>query len=402
VELWGWLAWVSCGLRAGVQAACLAGDLAGGKRQLEGATPLARLRAVLRLLDVPSESQVLVFSKTSKQNAIISPANPRAVYFNEHSYVGYVPGGLIEVIAHDPALGVVYYTIDPGDTVSPARRIRREVADCLACHGTARTEAVPGMLVRSVFPDATGQPILPLGSFLSNHRSPIGERWGGYYVTGTSALPHLGNRTFAESATRPLPVPAPPLADLAGKLDSARYLRPTSDIVALMVLEHQCAVHNQFTAAALQYRRSAWLQQALEPTADPETGSPGRMADEAAARIVDLLLFKDEAPLGEGGIDGDPAFQQVFSARFPRTPEGRSLAEFNLNDRIFKHRCSFMVYSKPFAALPGRVKSAVFVRLRAALTETASGPAAIAPHLAPSERSRLDAILRATVPGYGG
>lgn len=385
---------------SGDPIAKLAADLASGTRALEGGSPLERLQAILRLLEIPAESQILVFSKTSKQNALIRPEHPRAIYFNENAYVGYVPGGLIEIIVHDPALGVVFYTLDPGDAAGPAARPQRDVSDCLSCHGTARTESVPGMLVRSVFPDATGQPVLPLGSYLTDHGSPVGERWGGYYVTGSSSLPHLGNRTFDEAAGRQPPVAAPALQSLAGRIDTSRYLRPTSDIVALMVLEHQCTVHNHLTAAAIQYRRSAWLQQSLDPQADPNTGSPGQQADLAARRIVDLLLFKDEAPLGADGIEGDPAFQEAFTARFPQTPEGRSLAAFNLNDRLFKHRCSFMIHSKAFTALPDRVKSAVLARLRTALLEQAGAAGAIAPHLTPQERSRIDEILRATVPGY--
>lgn len=377
----------------------LAAGLADGSRVLEGATPRDRLLGILKLLDIPPESQILVFSKTSKQNALIHPGQPRAIYFNENAYVGHVPGGLIEAIVHDPVLGVVFYLIDPGDAVTRSNRIHRDVSDCLSCHGTARTESVPGMLVRSVFPDATGQPILPLGSFLTNHRSPLGERWGGYYVTGTSSLPHLGNRTFEESADRQPAAPAPPLHALAGKIDVARYLRPTSDIVALMVLEHQCALHNQLTAAAIQYRRSVWLQQALDPKADPNGGSPGQQADQAARRIADSLLFKDEAPLGDDGIEGDPAYQEAFAARFPKTPAGRSLGQFNLNDRLFKYRCSFMIHSQAFSSLPARVKTAVFARLRAILSDPAP-LCADAPHLSAGERSRIDEILRSTVPGY--
>jgi hypothetical protein len=372
----------------------LAADLAAGKREIPGTTPLERVRGILRMLEISEASQILVFSKTSKQNPLIAPAHPRAVFFNENAYVGWVPGGLVELIVHDPALGVNFYTLDPADGIPAGKRIQRDVSDCLSCHGTARTESVPGMLVRSVFPDANGQPILPLGSFLIDHRSPIGERWGGYYVTGASSLPHFGNRTFDEAAGRQPPAPAPPVQALTEKIDTSPYPRPTSDIVALMVLEHQCAVHNHLTAAAMQYRRGAWLQQSLDPTADPATGSPGQQADLAARRIVDLLLFKDEAPLGDDGIEGDPAFQETFAARFPRTPDGRSLADFNLSDRLFKHRCSFMVYSKAFAALPAPVRSAVVSRLRAALT---TNPA---PHPPAGERARPDQILRATLPEY--
>lgn len=375
--------------------AVLAADLAAGKRELPGTSPVERVRGILRMLEISETSQVLVFSKTSKQNPLISPAHPRSVFFNENAYAGWVPGGLMELIVHDPVLGVVFYTLDPADGIPAPKRIQRDVSDCLSCHGTARTNSVPGMLVRSVFPDATGQPILPLGSFLIDHRSPIGERWGGYYVTGSSSLPHFGNRTYDETAGRQPPTVSPPIDSLTGKFDTSVYLRPTSDIVALMVLEHQCALHNQLTAAAMQYRRGAWLQQSLDPKADPATGGPGQQADLAARRIVDLLLFKDEAPLGDDGIEGDPAFQETFAARFPRTPEGRSLADFNLNDRLFKHRCSFMVYSKAFASLPVPVKSAVIAHLRAALTDNAA-----ATHLPAGERTRIDQILRATLPGY--
>jgi hypothetical protein len=176
-------------------------------------TPLDRLRFVLKLLDVPEESQVLVFSKTSKQNPLIHPGNPRCLFFNENSYVGYVPGGDIEVITHDPVLGAVFYLIGGGNEAQTLR-ISRDTSQCLSCHGTARTESVPGVLVRSVFPDASGQPLFAQGSFLIDHRSPIRERWGGYYVTGQSSLPHLGNRTFEETVERVLPEKAIQLASV--------------------------------------------------------------------------------------------------------------------------------------------------------------------------------------------
>jgi hypothetical protein len=372
----------------------LAADIAGGRRQLEGATVLDRLREVLRLLEVPEESQTLVFSKTSKQNSLIHPGNPRALYFNERAYVGYVPGGGIEVMAHDPALGPVFYLIDAPLADRPAV-IERDTSSCLSCHGTARTEGVPGPLVRSVFPDEAGHPVGTLGSFLTDHRSPIQERWGGYFVTGRSSLPHLGNRTFAEEDGRQEPVAAPPLLTLRGRIETSRYLRETSDIVALLVLEHQCRVHNLLTAAAMQYRRGYWLQKALNPAEDPDAGSAGRMADESAKELVDTLLFKDEAPLGENGVEGDEAFQDAFAARIPKGKDGRSLADFQLQDRLFKLRCSYMVYSKVFTCLPPRVKNAVLARLH----ERLDGPDA-ADWIKPSERKRIVAVLAATLEGW--
>jgi hypothetical protein len=375
----------------------LATELAKGERKIEGSTPLDQLRFVLKLLKIPEESQMLVFSKTSKQNPLIHPGNPRCLFFNENSYVGYVPGGDIEVIAHDPLLGSVYYMVSTGNG-NPARQISRDNSECLSCHGTTRTESIPGVLVRSVFPDEKGHPLLASGTFLTDHSSPIGERWGGYYVTGHSSLPHLGNRTYQESSERILPIESPDLITLANKIDVSRYLRPTSDIVALMVLEHQCQVHNQLIAAAMNYRRIYWLQKSLDPEADPDAGTAGKNADESARRIADLLLFENEADLGQDGIEGDPAFQEAFTQRFPKSKDGRSLADFQLNDRLFKHRCSYMVYSKTFESLPPRVKSAVIDRLHTIL-ESEPEPGNH-PNLKTSERRKISSILEQTLPAW--
>ncbi len=375
----------------------LAAELAKGERKVDGTTPLEKLRFVLKLLEIPEESQILVFSKTSKQNSLIHPGNPRCLFFNENSYVGYVPGGDIEVITHDPLLGSVYYLIGTGDHPH-ALQIKRDNSDCLSCHGTARTESIPGVLVRSVFPDENGQPLLSLGTFLTDNSSPLRERWGGYYVTGRSSLPHLGNRTYQESDDRELPQESPELMTLAGKIDVSRYPRPTSDIVSLMLLEHQCQLHNQLIAAGMNYRRIHWLQKLLDPAVDPDAGLAGKQADESARKIVDLLLFENEADPGESGVEGDPAFQDAFARRFPKSSAGRSLADFQLGTRLFKHRCSYMIYSKTFEALPARIKSAVIGRLHQVLeSEPADGNH---PGIKASERHKIAAILQETLPAW--
>ena len=374
----------------------LAAEIQNGRR-IEGMEPLERLRFVLDLLDIPEESQVLVFSKTSKQNSLIHPGNPRCLFFNENAYVGYVPGGDIEVAAYDPLLGPVFHLIGGGGRGEPLN-ITRDTSDCLSCHGTARTESVPGVLVRSVFPDENGLPILPLGTFLIDHTSPLTERWGGYYVTGKSSLPHLGNRTFVETDERTPPAQAVELATLATRIDVAKYPRPTSDIVALMVLEHQCRVHNLLTAASMNYHRARFLHQALDPAADPDLGSAGKIADDAARKIVAAMLFENEADLGDNGIEGDPGFQEAFTRRFPKSGSGRSLADFQLNTRIFKHRCSYMIYSAAFAALPGRVKSAVLTHLREVLKNPPSPDNF--PDIKDSERRKILAILADTLPDW--
>ena len=375
----------------------LAASAAPGMVPFNGETPLDRLRFVLKLLDVPEESQILVFSKTSKQNSLIHPGNPRCLFFNENSYVGYVPGGSIEVITHDPVLGAIFYLIRAGNEANTLR-ITRETSSCLSCHGTARTESVPGVMVRSLFTDASGQPLFALGSFQIDHASPVRERWGGYYVTGQSSLPHLGNRIFEETPDRVFPETPLQLDSVNGKIDKSRYLRSTSDIVALMVLEHQCQVHNMLAAASLNYRRMCWLQKSIDPHSRPDQGSAGRYADEVAARIVNLLLFENEAELGENGVEGDAAFQDAFISRHPKTKDGRSLADFNLYNRLFKHRCSYMVYSAAFRSLPDRIRQAVIRELHGVLNGNPTPENH--PDLKSSERQRIASILAETLPGW--
>ena len=375
--------------------------LAAGTRRLEGATDLEKLRYVLRMLDVPEESQILVFSQTSHQNRLIRPGNPRCLFYSENAYVGYVPGGDIEVVMPDPVLGTVFYLIDL-EQKDPARVVIRDTAVCLSCHGTGRTESVPGVLVRSVRPDADGHLLLHLGTDLIDARSPIPSRWGGYYVTGRSSLPHLGNRTYEETDTRASATAAPvELGDLSGTIDVSKYPRATSDIVSLMVLEHQCRIYNLLVAGSMEYRRYCWLRRSLDgPAGRVRDGADERevkMAASLAAKIVDALLFKDEAPMGEGGVDGDVAFQDAFAKRFPKTREGDSLADFQLGSRMFKHRCSYMVYSQAFDALPAPVKSAVAARLKDVLESGRDFPEMKAP-----ERARIAAILEETLPAYAG
>ncbi|RYD18104.1 MAG: hypothetical protein EOP88_23775 [Verrucomicrobiaceae bacterium] len=155
-----------------------------------------------------------------------------------------------------------------------------------------------------------------------------------------------------------------PLADLTGKVDAAKYPRMTSDIVALMVLEHQCQAHNLLTAASMNYRRAVYLAKAVDPDADPDQEAAGRVADQAAEQIVDWFLFTGEAEQGEDGVEGHEEFQKQFAAAIPRTGEGDSLADFQLNTRLFKNRCSYMIYSEAFAALPDAVKARVIDRLK--------------------------------------
>ena len=204
------------------------------------------LEAVLQALDVDPASQVLVFSKTSFQRDRITPKAPRALYFNDSVYVGWVQSGdVLELSAVDPQQGAVFYLLDQSPTEKPA--FQRYTHDCLQCHASGKTRDVPGHLVRSVFPLRSGQPAYNAGTFTTSHESPLSERWGGWYVTGThGAMTHMGN-VFVTDADNPEKLDTAAganVTDLSGRLAIDHYLRPTSDIVALMVLEHQTQTQN--------------------------------------------------------------------------------------------------------------------------------------------------------------
>jgi hypothetical protein len=205
------------------------------------------LASLLKALHVPVSSQSLVFSKTSLQQRLITPKNPRAIYFNDDVYVGYVRGGeVLEVSVADPQLGTVFYTLAQDQDAPP--RFGRQTENCLLCHGGSQTRGVPGHIVRSVYAARSGQPIFSAGSHRVDDATPLADRWGGWYVTGShGTATHLGNVTYTH---RPEPGDDPDTSglnqiDLSGRFDATGYLSAESDLVALSVLVHQATAHTQ-------------------------------------------------------------------------------------------------------------------------------------------------------------
>ena len=150
-------------------------QLRAGKVKLAHNDRNGYLDSVLKILNIPASSQSLVFSKTSFQRDQISPRNPRAIYFDDNTYVGWVPGGdVLELAATDPKLGTIFYTLDQRKPAAggTAPAFKRETHTCLQCHGSTMTRDTPGLLVRSVYPDAAGQPILSAGTHLTTQQSP--------------------------------------------------------------------------------------------------------------------------------------------------------------------------------------------------------------------------------------
>ncbi|WP_210420208.1 hypothetical protein [Aquisphaera giovannonii] len=360
------------------------------------------LRSVLALLDVPVSSQVLVFSKTSFQSTLIGPETPRAIYFNDDVYVGYVQGSdVLEFSAADPSLGGTFYLLDQEQTPRPS--FRRQTHDCLQCHASSKTEDVPGHLIRSVYPEPSGQPAYNAGTFTTSHESPLRERWGGWYVTGTHGRQrHMGNVLISDRM-RPELLDVGRGAnrtDLKPKFDTSAYLAPGSDIVALLVLEHQAKMHNLITLTNYQARMAVeYSREINKALGEPE----GAMSESTARRfhgpaedLVRYMLFADEAELTDP-IRGTSSFAVDFSARGPRDGRGRSLRDFDLETRIFRYPCSYLIYSRAFDALPAPAKERVYLRLWEVLSGKDQTPAYA--RRTPEERAAILEILRETKVG---
>jgi hypothetical protein len=375
--------------------------LDAGQAKLKFADDHGYLPALLKELNVPLSSQVLVFSKTSFQRERITPKTPRALYFNDDVYIGFcLRGDVLEVSAVDTKLGTAFYTLDQIDDPKP--EFLRQRDNCLVCHASTATGGAPGHLVRSVFSDRYGMPILSAGTFRIDHTSPFKERWGGWYVTGTHGQQtHMGN-WVVENKKDPEAegnAKGQNVTDLRSRFTVANYLTPHSDIVALLVLEHQVECHNRIARALITTRQALHYQDTLnkelgEP-ADKKWDSVTRRIDSAADQLVKYLLFSGEAKL-EAPVAGTSGFAKEFAARGPFDKQGRSLRQFDLDTRLFKYPCSYLVYSKGFAALPKEVKDVVLRRLHEVLTGKDTSEAFA--HLSAADRKAVLEILRDTLP----
>jgi hypothetical protein len=330
------------------------------------------LKSVLAALDVPQESQVLSFTRSSLQFDKIDPQHPRAIYFRDDAAVGAVHDGkLLEILVNDRSGKLAFYTMDTARAEKP--RFVREDAICAACHGFANRYAL-GWIVANITatPDGTPQFADPGKPFdYTEQDKPFENRWGGWYVTGTSGdMHHRGNVT-AEDPLRPFDLPEDKglnITDLSGKFDLKQTLKPTSDIVALMTLEHQTGFSNRIAVLNVRY-----------PTESAAT------TDKLIDELVSYMTFADEVPL-PSPVKGDSAFTQVFAKRGPRDPRGRSLRDFDLQTRLFRYPLSYMVYSTSFDSLNPDAKAKLWRKLHDALLQKPEGAAAIA-------------ILAATRPG---
>lgn len=296
-----------------------------GRRIDQGAVQLTfdqkygYLPSLLAALDVPVESQIAVFSKTSIQAMRIEPSNPRVLYFNDSVVVGWVRGGFIELAALDPGQGIRYYTIQqrPNERLEGRR-------DCARCHTSGAA------LLRSVTTAPYG---VASNEKDVDDRTPFENLWGGWFVTGKSVPGgHRGNAVVTKAGRQ----------EIAPAFDPKFSLTDSSDVAALMVFAHQMRAWNLL--------------------ARPEN----------IEELADHLVFADEAPLPQL-IEGATGFAAKFASTGLRDSKGRSLRDFarklNGKPRLMRYPCSYMIYSDAFDALPEATKAAVYQRMWKRLQE---------------------------------
>lgn len=362
----------------------LKADLESGRVPLDHTNEKAFVVSLLKALEIPASSQMLVFSTTSLQLSLITPANPRALYFNEDLYLGYIPRGRIEIVSLDPELGGIFYIFDiPKDAQSP--RVERSDR-CMKCHAGADTHYVPGLVVKSVVPGPRGGSLMAFRQEQTGHDIPLDQRFGGWYVTGIPGFTnHWGNligRLSAGQLTKTMIQP--------GTLfDWTRYPAATSDILPQLLHEHQAGFVNRCVEAA--YRARTCMQ-----------AGNGRLAsahaeelDQQARQLTRYLLFADEAPLPAGGVLGDATFKADFLRNRRTAADGSSLKDFDLRTRLFKHRCSYMIYSPVFQGLPPVMKERVYRGLAEALSVVCPDPNYA--FLPAAEKQAIRKILQATL-----
>ncbi len=398
--------------RAGDPIQSLQAQIAAGEVALEYDSAHGWLPALLEVLEVPVSSQTLVFSRTSLQTDRIAPWAPRALYFNDDVYIGWVQETpIIEIAAVDPEGASVFYTLAQTEPETPV--FTQEGTTCLMCHESkAVTGGPPGLIIRSVLTDRLGYPIGNVHPGTTSDRTPMEDRWGGWYVTGThGSMTHAGN-VKAEvlshevaQADRYIREMDLAVGSNATALDehfyTDAYLTPHSDMTALTVLTHQVGVHNLISLVRAE-TESAMQLEVMQLGADGTAPDPyGHLPSTVARvtgptqRLLDVMLFKDVPPFPEP-ISGTSNFAEEFSARGPHDGQGRSLRELDLERRLFRYPFSFLVHSDAFRALPELPKQLFAERLMAVLTAEAGADEY--PHLDAADRQAILEILRDTEP----
>ena len=342
----------------------------------------------------------MVFSKTSLQRRPVKPDNPRAIYFNDDVYIGWMPGGRVEISAIDPELGsILYFQRDFDDGPELPLFYRDRV--CIQCHAGSATNFLPGPMGKSVFPNASGQPTATVMSFeLAGHDVEFKDRWGGWYVTGDQGeLRHMGN-ALAERLDGSPHVDREKHANLPNLnafFNPDKYPTTGSDILALLLLDHQINMHYRLMEAHYRVRQAIYDRDHSPEGEEPRSNYESEL-ETATEMVVRYLLFCDEASLGAKKVAKESTFRDAFLAARKPAKDGRSLRDLRLQGHIFENRCSYMIYSSAFTGLPAPLKQSIFARMKTVLTPGAQVDGYT--HLGDEEKGAITKILGDTLPEF--
>ena len=363
------------------------------------------LDSLLGLLGIDPSSQSLVFSRTSFQVAGIRAATPRAIYFNDDTYVAWIPGGeMLELGTMDTHLGPVFFTL-PNRAAAPPQ-FDRPILTCISCHDslTLTGGGVPRFILGSGYVGINGEQLTHEGRILTTDRTPLRSRWGGWYVTGTHGdQVHLGN-ILVRSANELVDLDnlrRGNLEKLDALFDTTPYLTNKSDIVALLVFQHQMHMQNLISRVNFEVRealaRAGRNGSDTGPAAVELAPDVQMQLQEYLDDLANGMLFVNAAGY-TGTITGNSGFDKWFETRGPRDRQGRTLRKLDLSTRLFAYPLSYAVYSDAFDALPVYAKNYVYGRFAAVLSGQ-DGSTAYA-HLTPADRKSVQEILVATKPDY--
>jgi hypothetical protein len=367
------------------------GQLESGVLSLAYDPVYGYLPAVLEALNIDVSSQLLVFSQTARKRRFISSVNPRAIYFNDQIYVGYVPqtNGL-EFAAMDPVLGPVFFEL--AEAQDGRLDIKRQTSLCLRCHDSLTNSGggTPRFMMNSVLVDETGAIVSHEISLVTENSTPLERRWGGWYVSGMHGSQQtLGNYMYrpGETFNEADFLSYGNIPDISNLLDTSSYLSPFSDIVALMVMQHQIEVQNLLTRVSWNYQQELAEQGGMAEVALKELARP----------LLDALLMANEATLGDT-ISGTSGFSEYFQALGPADSKGRSLRQLDMQERVFSYPLSYLIYSDAFAALPQGLYDYLRENIQRILV-TLEDPEDY-PYLDLATRRAILEIVNETAPGF--
>ena len=350
------------------------------------------LLSLLDELSISPHSQLLVYSTTSLQLSRISPTNPRAIYFTDDIYLGYVPGGQIEIIGIDPQLGAIPYIFNlPKENDFKHPTIHRSKR-CMNCHASPDIGGAPGLLIASVVPGPGGGSIDAFRKKISGHGVPYEERFGGWHITGQHPfIKTWANQTGEMRDGNINKIPNPP-----GKYFTwEKYLTEKSDLIPHLLLEHQIGFTNRCIATTYKFREQAILNR--------DAGNMIKVNDlieEETQSLLSYILFKNEVLLPENKINSETQYVLDFENSNTSNPKGKDLRKLNLKTRLFNLRCSYMIFSNSFTGLPSVIKAYLINELHFILSCDRNKIPPAFSYLGNDERKEIKQILSTSLIGF--